>query len=174
MRKLSILAIFFCMFSDMIQAQQVKVLDKSDLQPIGQVNISNATKTHIVITNDLGMADLSGFAASDSLYFTHVRFQSFKTGKSFFEKKNNRIYMTENIIRLDEFVFTANRVEEKKSYLPYKIETISTKDVTFNNPQSSASMLEQSGEVFVQQSQLGGGSPVLRGFEANKVLLVVD
>ncbi|HZX61794.1 MAG TPA: TonB-dependent receptor [Bacteroidales bacterium] len=174
MRKLSILAIFFCMFSDMIQAQQVKVLDKSDLQPIGQVNISNATKTHIVITNDLGMADLSGFAASDSLYFTHVRFQSFKTGKSFFEKKNNRIYMTENIIRLDEFVFTANRVEEKKSDLPYKIETISTKDVTFNNPQSSASMLEQSGEVFVQQSQLGGGSPVLRGFEANKVLLVVD
>ncbi len=28
--------------------------------------------------------------------------------------------------------------------------------------------------AYVQQSQLGGGSPILRGFEANRVLLVVD
>ena len=174
MRKLSILAISFCMFMGMIQAQQVKVLDKSDLQPIGQVNIANAAKTHAVITNDLGLADLSGFAAGDSLFFTHVRFQPFRTVRSFFENNDNRIYLIENIIKLDEFVFTANRTEEKKSDLPYKIETISAKDVAFNNPQTTAAMLEQSGEVFVQQSQLGGGSPVLRGFEANKVLLVVD
>ncbi len=173
MRKLSIL-IFFCMFTVMIRAQQVKVLDKSDLQPISQVNISNTSKTHAVITDDLGFADLSEFAASDSLYFTHVRFQTFRTVKSFFENKNNWVYLTENIIKLDEFVFTANRTEEKKSDLPYKIETISSKDIAFNNPQTTAAMLEQSGEVFVQQSQLGGGSPVLRGFEANKVLLVVD
>ena len=158
----------------MIKAQQVKVLDKSDLQPIGQVNIANAAKTHAVITNDLGIADLSGFDSGDSLSFTHVRFQSFKTVKSLLEKVNNRIFLTENVIKLDEFVFTANRTEEKKSDLPYKIETINAKDVAFNNPQTTGSMLEQSGEVFVQQSQLGGGSPVLRGFEANKVLLVVD
>jgi len=158
----------------MIHAQQVKVMDKSDLQPIGQVNISNAAKTYAVITNDLGLADLSGFAAGDSLYFTHVRFQPYRTVKSFFENKNSRIYLAENIIKLDEFVFTANRTEEKKSDLPYKIETINAREVAFNNPQTTAAMLEQSGEVFIQQSQLGGGSPVLRGFEANKVLLVVD
>ena len=35
-------------------------------------------------------------------------------------------------------------------------------------------MLAQTGEVFVQKSQMGGGSPVIRGFEANKVLIVVD
>ncbi|NJK83238.1 MAG: TonB-dependent receptor plug domain-containing protein [Saprospiraceae bacterium] len=28
--------------------------------------------------------------------------------------------------------------------------------------------------VYVQKSQMGGGSPVIRGFEANKILLVVD
>jgi hemoglobin/transferrin/lactoferrin receptor protein len=174
MKKLSIIVLFICMFTGLIRAQQVSVLDKSDLQPIGQVNISNAAKTHAVVTNDLGIADLSGFAENDSLFFTHVQFQSFRTIKSLFENKNNRIYLTENVIKLDEFVFTANRTEEKKSDLPYKIETINAKDIAFNNPQTSAAMLEQSGEVFIQQSQLGGGSPVLRGFEANKVLLVVD
>ena len=35
-------------------------------------------------------------------------------------------------------------------------------------------MLIQTGQVFVQKSQAGGGSPVLRGFESNRILLVID
>jgi hemoglobin/transferrin/lactoferrin receptor protein len=35
-------------------------------------------------------------------------------------------------------------------------------------------MLIQSGNVFVQKSQQGGSSPVIRGFEASRVLMVVD
>src|SRR5699024_11515274 len=31
-----------------------------------------------------------------------------------------------------------------------------------------------SGKVFVQKSQLGGGSPMMRGFAANSVLIAVD
>lgn len=38
---------------------------------------------------------------------------------------------------------------------------------------TTAELLERAG-VFVQRSQLGGGSPVLRGFEASRILLVVD
>ena len=35
-------------------------------------------------------------------------------------------------------------------------------------------MLSATGEVFVQKSQYGGGSPKLRGFAANSVLMVID
>jgi hemoglobin/transferrin/lactoferrin receptor protein len=42
------------------------------------------------------------------------------------------------------------------------------------NQSSTADVLANSGNVFVQKSQLGGGSPIIRGFETNKVLLVVD
>ena len=53
--------------------------------------------------------------------------------------------------------------------------TTLTRDfIKLTNPQSSAHLLENSGEVLVQRSQGGGGSPIMRGFEANKVLLVVD
>jgi hemoglobin/transferrin/lactoferrin receptor protein len=34
--------------------------------------------------------------------------------------------------------------------------------------------LQNNGGVFIQRSQQGGGSPVLRGFEASRILLVVD
>lgn len=81
---------------------------------------------------------------------------------------------TGKVIQLNEFVISANKWEEKKSDIPQTIEIIKSRDVEFNNPQTSADMLQQSGNVFVQKSQMGGGSPVLRGFEANRVLLVAD
>lgn len=153
--------------------QQVKVLDKSDLQPINGVVISNRMKTLAVTTNDQGRADLSSFSAGDSLYISHVAFQPVILLKSALPS-SHVVYLVENIIKLDEFVISGNRTEEKRSDLPYKIEVIQAKDITFKNPQNTGIMLEQTGEVFVQTSQMGGGSPVLRGFEANKVLLVVD
>jgi len=174
MNKIStILTVVLAIVGMTLGAQNIKVLDKSDLQPISQVTISNGSKNHQVTTNTDGMADLSAFVESDSLYFSHVAFQPSVCVKSALPN-SGLIYLTENVIKLDEFVITGNRAEEKRSDLPYKIEVIQAKNIIFNNPQNSAIMLEQTGNVFVQTSQLGGGSPVLRGFEANKVLLVVD
>lgn len=155
------------------QAQVVKLLDKSDLQPISQVTITNKGGSVQVVTDDAGIASLSGFSPSDSLVFSHVAYQQIRLVKSSIDASGN-VYLTENIIKLDEFVISGNRAEEKRSDLPYKIEVIQAKDVAFRNPQNAGIMLEQTGDVFVQTSQMGGGSPVLRGFEANKVLLVVD
>ncbi len=39
---------------------------------------------------------------------------------------------------------------------------------------TTGDLLRRTGQVHVQQSQQGGGSPVIRGFEANRILLVVD
>ncbi len=154
-------------------AQQVKVLDRSDLQPIGGVNIHNEAKTYAVITNSDGVADLSGAPAGEQLYFNHVAYQSVNMLKSALPA-DGKVYMTENVIKLDELVVTGNRTLEPKSDLPYRIEVIPAKTIEFQNPQNAGIMLEQTGSVFVQTSQMGGGSPVLRGFEANKVLLIVD
>ena len=43
-----------------------------------------------------------------------------------------------------------------------------------SSPASGAELLELSPGVRVQKSQGGGGSPIIRGFEANRVLIVVD
>ncbi|MFM8758166.1 MAG: TonB-dependent receptor plug domain-containing protein, partial [Methylophilaceae bacterium] len=39
---------------------------------------------------------------------------------------------------------------------------------------TTADLLQNTGFVAMQRSQQGGGSPILRGFEASRVLLVVD
>ncbi|MDP1622277.1 MAG: TonB-dependent receptor [Bacteroidales bacterium] len=173
MRILTILSTLLFVVTIALHGQQVKVFDKSDLQPISQVSITNIGKTIMAITDMNGVADLTDFAATDSLEFNHVAFQKMRLVKSRIPA-NGKIYLTENVIKLEEFVISGTRTEKKRSDVPYKIEVIQAKEILFKNPQNAAIMLEQTGNVFVQSSQMGGGSPVLRGFEANKVLLVVD
>lgn len=81
---------------------------------------------------------------------------------------------TTKTVQLNELVISANKTEEKKSEIPYTIEVIKSKDILLSNPQTSADMLTNTGAVFVQKSQQGGGSPALRGFESSRVLIVVD
>lgn len=78
------------------------------------------------------------------------------------------------LINLNEVVFSANKSEEKKSDIPYNINVIDSKTVALENPQTSADMLANTGNIMIQKSQGGGGSIIMRGFEANRTLLVID
>jgi hemoglobin/transferrin/lactoferrin receptor protein len=75
---------------------------------------------------------------------------------------------------LDEAVVYSNKFVEKKKNLAQKIDILSAKTIARYNPQNSGDLLINSGNVFVQKSQQGGSSPVIRGFEASRVLLIVD
>ncbi|MBK7633482.1 MAG: Plug domain-containing protein [Saprospiraceae bacterium] len=75
---------------------------------------------------------------------------------------------------IDEVVISANKVAESKRNVAFQIETINAKQIQFQNGQSMANVLEKSGAVVVQKSQQGGGSPMIRGFESSRILLVID
>lgn len=77
-------------------------------------------------------------------------------------------------INLNEITISANRFGEHKKYLAQQVQTIGSKKIAFLNQQTTAELLSNTGNVFVQKSQLGGGSPVIRGFEANKILILID
>ncbi|AOM80038.1 TonB-dependent receptor plug domain-containing protein [Pedobacter steynii] len=73
-----------------------------------------------------------------------------------------------------EVIVTANKFEEKSKYVAQRVEVLDPAVIENSMSNNTASLLEQTGKVFVQKSQLGGGSPVLRGFEASRILLMVD
>lgn len=73
-----------------------------------------------------------------------------------------------------DVVISANKWAQKINEVPNKITRITKNDILFNQPQTAADMLAQSGTVYVQKSQLAGGSPMIRGFATNRVLLVID
>lgn len=125
-------------------------------------------------TDSKGEADISGIADADSIYVRHTKYGTQGFSMAGVKSNNYKILLHQKSFMLEEVVFSASKTEEKKSDVPNTIIVFTDKDVSFSNPQTSADMLMNTGGVFVQKSQMGGGSPVLRGFEANKVLFVVD
>ena len=75
---------------------------------------------------------------------------------------------------LEEVVISANKFAERKKNINQKIEVITAKTIAAINAQNIGDLLSSTGNVFIQKSQQGGSSPVLRGFEASRVLLVID
>ena len=77
-------------------------------------------------------------------------------------------------ISLEEVVLSATNFSEKKKNIAQKVDVITASTIAQTNAQNTGDLLINTGKIFVQKSQQGGSSPVLRGFEASRILLVVD
>jgi hemoglobin/transferrin/lactoferrin receptor protein len=75
---------------------------------------------------------------------------------------------------LETVVISGSRFAEKRKNIIQKIDIITIKEIRKANAQNMGDLLMSTGNVFVQKSQQGGSSPIIRGFEASRVLLVID
>ena len=83
-------------------------------------------------------------------------------------------YAQSDTSTLDEVVISANKFSSQKKNVAQKIDVISKNFISRVNAQNTGDLLINTGNVYVQKSQQGGSSPVLRGFEASRVLLIID
>src|SRR5690606_5313393 len=156
------------------QAQQIKVLEHNSNMPIPGVAIYNHSKNKSAVTDIDGLANLDIFSKDELIYFEHLLYQKIAVKKSQVIKNNGIIYLDPKVEGLDEIIVSASKFEQAKRDIPQKITSINAKTIALANPQTSADLLESSGNVFIQKSQLGGGSPMIRGLSTNRLLLSVD
>lgn len=76
-------------------------------------------------------------------------------------------------VKLNEVIISVNKQKENKINVAQDVLVLDKKDIETAQGKTTADVLSNAG-LHVQRSQLGGGSPVLRGFEASRILLVVD
>lgn len=152
--------------------QKVKVIDETDLQAVSDVFIFSSKVS--ALSDEKGWADLSKFKEQDTLHFTHPAYIHKITNLKTIRENAGVVKLKEDLIRVNEIVVSQNRWEQNKREIPNKIESIRSKDVNFYNPQTTADLVGLSDQVFIQKSQLGGGSPIIRGFSANRVLIAMD
>ncbi|MBX7044398.1 MAG: TonB-dependent receptor [Ignavibacteria bacterium] len=157
-----------------LNAQDVTVNDKNTMQPIANVTITNLSNNEAVWTNELGKADIRKFQGADRISFFSPDFARITYSYSEIEKKGFMVYLSPKSYSTDEIVVSADKFGENLANVPRQIDVINSRDIEFENKQTTARLLENTGNVFVQMSQQGGGSPVLRGFEANRVLIMID
>ena len=164
------LAVLFSI-SFLSQAQTITVRDQTTREPLENVVIQD--KNNILVkTNIKGKADVTSLIKGDSAFVFQFGYATKKVMLS--KDIDMEVDLSAKSVNLDEIVFSANRKAESKMDVPYQMEIIKQKDIEFTNPATSGDLLQNTGQVFIQRSQAGGGSPSMRGFEANKVLLVID
>ena len=155
-------------------AQTVTVRDQTTLQPLVGVVVYRVASGHALSTDAGGEADLSAFRKADTLFFRMTGYQPRKIALRSLAAQQYRVTLIEKSYSLEEVVVSASKFEEKRADVPQQIQVLNASKLAFINQPTTADALQQSGNVLVQKSQQGGGSPIIRGFEANKVLLVVD
>ena len=190
------MACLFCSQS-LLGQQKITVYDDVSSLPIHDVNIliygkdivpdgdgwrtektfGGFTLVEEHFTNKKGRVQTNIFDLADSLWrisFYHENYISATLTLGALERLNFKVNLQSSANTLEETVVSANRISEKKKDVIQKIRVIRSREMESQNQSSMADLIDNSGNVFVQKSQLGGGSPIIRGFETNKVLMVVD
>ena len=161
---------FFC--SEVV-SQKITIVDSTSGRPIRAVLVFDSEKINRTVSNRNGTVYLNSFKDSDSIIFAHIVYQR----KAFSYKSLNdgdKIILSPKALGLNEVVLSVSRNMQNVATLSRKVSVINRNSFNLDLPRNTAEMLYHGGGIHVQKSQSGGGSPLIRGFEANRVLLVID
>ena len=151
----------------------IKLIDLATYKPVANVMVSKADNSAVFgKTNEKGEIQLN--LKELNFLFSHPDYLSIVYSVEEIESSKYKVFINQNVNSFEEVVVSASKFEEKKNDVSQKIQVLRASEIAAQNQSSMADVLANSGNVMVQKSQLGGGSPIIRGFETNKVLMVVD
>ena len=168
------LTLLFILCAGFISAQEVTIIDALTSEPIAGVSLFNQTKDRNTISDDSGKCTVALFDEKDIISFQYMGYELKQFNKQELKRKNYIVSLNIDRKELSEVILSIGRTPTKKNQIAEKVSVIDAQEIKRNPPQTGADLLLLAPSIRLQKSQGGGGSPVLRGFEANRVLLVVD
>ena len=172
--RLFLTLLLFILATQTPSAQVITVKDEETNDPLELVVLASDNSRAFVMTNADGQADITGFKDASVIEIRIMGYKVIRSSYTDLEAKNFIISLPKEGISLDQIVVAASKWSQGSRDVPAKITSLSSREITLQNPQTAADMLGSSGEVFIQKSQQGGGSPMIRGFSTNRLLYVVD
>lgn len=162
------------MFSIMSKAQNIQVLDYNQKTAVAYAVVSATDKSIRLITDENGYADVSNTNLTTSFVVSAMGYQTIEITLDQIKNSGNKVYLLPDNFVLGEVVVSATKFRKNSLDLASRIHLMDQNRVNLLNPQTAADLLGSSGEVFIQKSQAGGGSPMIRGFATNRLLYAVD
>ncbi len=156
------------------RGQAATVLDADTGLPLAGATLTSETPQAFSITNAKGQADLIAFKDSEVIQIRSLGYATREVSYRELQAAGFLVALLPSDISLDEVVLSATRWRQSKVTIPSNIVSVSPREVALQNPQTAADLLGLSGKVFIQKSQQGGGSPMIRGFATNRLIYTVD
>ncbi len=155
------------------QKLELKVTN-TEAEPILYAQVYQRDTKISVLTDQNGTANISQFSKNEAIEIRQIGYKRRTVNFSNLDSLNYTIVLSPEEEMMSEVVISGNRWEQQSKEIPAKIESIKASEINFQNPQTAADLLQLANHVYVQKSQMGGGSPMIRGFATNRLLLVVD
>ncbi len=174
MSKGILLCMLLCLNTLGSYAQTLTVRDIQTRMPLASVTLSMENGEVVGVTDENGQYNLQQLAPADRLILSYVGYKTLKISRSDLEERGYTIGMEISTIALDQVVVSGTKWQQSQADLPQKIQRISPNEVAFQNAQTAADLLSISNKVFIQKSQQGGGSPMIRGFSTHRLLYAID
>lgn len=155
-------------------SQKVLIRDLSTGEPIAHAVCSSTDSKEILLTDDRGMVDLDGFKNSKHIIIRAMGYLSVHKTYLQLEEQLFQITLTPISFTIDEVIVSATKWEQRMKDIPQSLDLIRAEDRQIHQPQTTADLLGMASNTFIQKSQQGGGSPMIRGFSTNRLLYSFD
>ena len=165
--------LLFFLFTSVSFGQQITIRDSETNEVLSDVAVFNYSRDKSTISDLNGNVDLKLFSNEKKIYFQLLGYSLLELYLDDIEDESIVLLYQESQ-NLDEVILSVARSASNVNQIAEKVSVIKSEDLFISSPSSGAEMLELSPGVRIQKSQGGGGSPIIRGFEANRVLIVVD
>lgn len=154
--------------------QELTILDKESKRPLELVSVYSSDMSVFMTSNAKGKVKIESSSYSKVFNFSLLGYEPQRFSYDSLRALNFTVKLNRSSINLNQVVISAVRWQQKKSDLPARLSSMGEKEFYFQNPQTAADLLQVNDQVFIQKSQLGGGSPMIRGFSTNRLLYSVD
>ena len=161
------------LFTSFSFCQQITIKDSETNEVLSDVAVFNENRDKSTLSDLNGNVDLEVFSNEKKIYFQLLGYSLLELDPNDIEDESIVLLYQESQ-NLDEVILSVARSASSVNQIAEKVSVIKSEDLFISSPSSGAEMLELSPGVRIQKSQGGGGSPIIRGFEANRVLIVVD
>ncbi|NIR72544.1 TonB-dependent receptor [candidate division KSB1 bacterium] len=155
-----------------------QVVDKNEERPLPNVQIYVESVSRGDVTDSEGKFVIDRLPPG--VYDLTLQLQGYKT----IQKKGISLSADEivdihaamdlDIIELEHLVVTATRRRESAYEIPQLVSIIGAKKIQERSKRETPELLREEVGVVVQKTNQGGGSPIIRGLKANKLLFLVD
>ena len=159
----------------MLLGQKILILDGVSGFPIEGAALFNTSRTKAILSDIDGKVPLNTFSVNDSITVQFFGFETLKIKLRNQEFENGvTLVLNPKDQTLDEVILSVARNATSRKQIAEKVAIIDAKTIELQRPVTGAELVGLSPGVRIQKSQGGGGSPVIRGFEGNRILMVVD
>ncbi len=178
---LSIILFFatFSVFASENQGGIEGIVVNETKEPITNVSIQLKPGNYFDITDSEGHFILENIPEAEyQILFDHIAYNPFNLKNIYIQKNQitvlDTIQLKSKIISTDEFIITADRIEKDPFETPNAVNVISKGKIIDRASKTSAEALREENGIFVQKTNHGGGSAIIRGLSSNQILILVD